>query len=40
MIEELYFLDDAQPKITVASVGISRRRWFSATEEDIQSKNL
>jgi hypothetical protein len=39
MIEELYFLDEGQVKITAASVGISKQRWTSIKEVEIRSDN-
>ena len=35
MFEDFYFLDEGNVKITAASVGISRKRWTHATEEDV-----
>jgi hypothetical protein len=38
MIEDLYFLDDEQVKITAASVGISKQRWAYVKESEINSE--
>lgn len=35
MIEDFYFLDEGQVNITVASVGISKKRWACVNEKDI-----
>ncbi|MBK7811890.1 MAG: hypothetical protein IPI50_11775 [Saprospiraceae bacterium] len=35
MIEDIFFQDDGQVRITAASVGISRLRWTSVREEEI-----
>ena len=37
MIEDIYYLDEGQVKITAASVGISKQRWISVKEEEISS---
>ncbi len=39
MIEDLYFQDEGSVRITAASVGISRLRWTSASEEDVKLGN-
>ncbi len=39
MIEELYFQDEGQVRITAATVGISKRRWTCIIESDIDSEN-
>ncbi|MPS75054.1 MAG: hypothetical protein E2590_18155 [Chryseobacterium sp.] len=39
MIEDIFFQDEGQVKITAASVGISRLRWTSINETDINSNN-
>ncbi|BAX81664.1 hypothetical protein [Labilibaculum antarcticum] len=38
MIEDIYFLDDGQVKITAASVGISKLRWTSVKELEISTE--
>lgn len=40
MIEEIYFQDEGQVKITAASVGISKLRWTSIKEIEIESEKL
>lgn len=37
MIEDLYYLEEGQVRITAASVGISKQRWISVNEEEIDS---
>ena len=37
MIEDIFFQDEGQVKITAASVGISRLRWTSVKESEINS---
>ena len=37
MIEDIYYLDEGQVRITAASVGISKQRWISVKEEEIDS---
>lgn len=37
MVEDFYFLEEGQVKITAASVGISRLRWKHANDEDIST---
>ena len=37
MIEDIFFQDEGQVKITAASVGISRLRWTSVKENEINS---
>src|SRR5690606_20435711 len=37
LIEDFFFLDDGQVKITVASVGISKHRWVYVNESEIES---
>jgi hypothetical protein len=37
MIEDLYFQDEGQVRITAASVGISKLRWTSVKEEEIKA---
>ncbi|MBK9554686.1 MAG: hypothetical protein WBP31_14570 [Chitinophagales bacterium] len=37
MIEDIFFQDEGQVKITAASVGISRLRWTSVKESEIDS---
>ena len=37
MIEDIYYLDEGQVKITAASVVISKQRWISVKEEEISS---
>lgn len=37
MIEDIFFQDEGQVKITAASVGISRLRWTSVGENEINS---
>ena len=37
MIEDIYYLDEGQVRITAASVGISKQRWISVKEEEINS---
>jgi len=39
MTEDIYFLDEGQVKITVASVGISRQRWTGINENEIENDN-
>ncbi len=38
MIEDLFFLDEGQVKITAASVGISKQRWVHVKESEINSE--
>lgn len=38
MIEEIFYQDTGKVNITAASVGISKRRWVSVAEDDIESK--
>lgn len=38
MIEDIYFLDDGQVKITAATVGISKLRWTSVKELEISTE--
>lgn len=38
MVEDLYFLDEGQVKITAASVGISQQRWAYVKESEISSE--
>jgi len=38
MIEELYFQDEAKPKVSAASVGISKLRWVCAYPEDLNNQ--
>jgi hypothetical protein len=41
MVEDFYFLDEGQVKITAASVGISRQRWTVVKEDEIcESKQI
>lgn len=37
MLDEVLFSDEANIHVTVASVGISRKRWISAGKEDVES---
>jgi hypothetical protein len=37
MIEDIYYLDEGNVRITAASVGISKQRWISVKEEEIDS---
>jgi hypothetical protein len=37
MFEDFYFLDEDHVKITAATVGISKKRWKLATEEDVNT---
>lgn len=37
MIEDIYFLDEGQVRITAASVGIGRERWTCVKEKDINA---
>lgn len=37
MFEDYYFLDEGHVKITAATVGISRKRWIHANEEDVNT---
>lgn len=37
MIEDIYFQDEGQVRITAASVGISKLRWTSVKEEEIKA---
>lgn len=37
MIEDIYFQDEGQVRITAASVGISKHRWTSVKENEIES---
>ncbi len=39
MIEEFYFLDQGNVRMTAASVGISRRRWVSANSAEIETNS-
>lgn len=39
MHEDFYFLDEGHVKITAATVGISRKRWTHAKEEDVNTGN-
>lgn len=39
MIEEIYFQDEAKPKVSAASVGISRLRWVCAYPEDLNNQD-
>ena len=39
-MEEHFYLDDGQIKITAASVGISKKRWTCINEEDIANENF
>ena len=39
MIEEIYYLDEAQVKVTAATVGISYRRWTCIEASDITDDN-
>ena len=38
MIEDIYFQDEGQVKVSAASVGISKLRWTSVKEEEIKSE--
>jgi hypothetical protein len=40
MIEEIFYLDEGQLKITAASVGISSRRWTSIKDSEIKNENF
>ena len=40
MIEEIYFQDEGQVKITAASVGISKNRWVAVKELEIEADKL
>jgi len=35
MIEDIYFLDEGQVRVTAATVGISKQRWTSVNEQEI-----
>lgn len=37
MLEDLQYLENTNPLVTAASVGISRRRWIATTREEIKS---
>jgi len=39
MIDEFYFLEQGNSRITAASVGISRRRWESANSQEIETNS-
>lgn len=39
MIEDFFFLDEGQVKITAASVGISKKRWTAIKENDMETNN-